>query len=177
MARTIRDTGVLIGFSPEGTCVYSDLVPLGNYWDGEHVWDSSEQVCKLRLAILEAICSTPPASCSKNSRAVSIWTPASFLEVGRSMRTARIKNIASSGRSTFTVCQPPNKQVQRTVIRRCGRGGARPLNCGVGPGGICEDGILHVRGCQVHCLVRTKASRRLPLCSVPKVLGALFSRN
>jgi hypothetical protein len=52
MARTIRDTAVLIGLSPESACVYSDLVPLGEYWDGEHAWDSSEQVRQLRMATL-----------------------------------------------------------------------------------------------------------------------------
>jgi hypothetical protein len=46
---TIADTAVLLGFSPEATCVYSALVPLEEYWDGEHPWDESEGIQRLRL--------------------------------------------------------------------------------------------------------------------------------
>ena len=49
-ALRIRDTAILVGFSPDGSCVYSDLVSLDEYWDGEHVWDSSEGVKSLKLA-------------------------------------------------------------------------------------------------------------------------------
>ena len=52
-AKRIKDTAVLVGLSPEGQCVYSALVPLGDYWDGEHVWDSGEEVVKLRLEKLK----------------------------------------------------------------------------------------------------------------------------
>jgi hypothetical protein len=40
---------MLIGLDPGGHCVYSASVPLGEYWDGEHVWDSDEQVRALKL--------------------------------------------------------------------------------------------------------------------------------
>jgi hypothetical protein len=46
---TITDTAILIGWSPEGRCVYSAAVPLGQYRDGDHVWDSHEAVKRLRL--------------------------------------------------------------------------------------------------------------------------------
>jgi hypothetical protein len=49
MSRAITDTAVLIGFSQDGKCVYSDSIPLGDYWDGEHVWDSTEGVQGLHL--------------------------------------------------------------------------------------------------------------------------------
>jgi hypothetical protein len=49
MSRAITDRAVLIGFSPEGKCVYSESIPLGDYWDGDHAWDSGEQVKRLRL--------------------------------------------------------------------------------------------------------------------------------
>ncbi len=49
MSRAITDTAVLIGFSPEGKCVYSESIPLGEYWDGEHAWDNGEDVKRLRL--------------------------------------------------------------------------------------------------------------------------------
>jgi hypothetical protein len=45
----IRDQAVLIGYSPEGSCVYSALLPLDKYWDGEHAWDAAATVKKLRL--------------------------------------------------------------------------------------------------------------------------------
>jgi hypothetical protein len=46
----ILDTAILVGYSPEGTCVYSARIPLGDYWDGEHAWDSGDDVKELRLA-------------------------------------------------------------------------------------------------------------------------------
>ena len=49
MSRAITDTAVLIGSSPEGKCVYSESIPLEEYWDGEHAWDSGEDVKRLRL--------------------------------------------------------------------------------------------------------------------------------
>jgi hypothetical protein len=45
----IRDTAILVGYNPEGTCVYSTQLPLHEYWDGDHVWDSGEGVKGLRL--------------------------------------------------------------------------------------------------------------------------------
>ncbi len=53
MSRSITDTAILIGFSPEGTCVYSEVIPLHEYWDGEHVWDSGEKIIELRLRKLK----------------------------------------------------------------------------------------------------------------------------
>jgi hypothetical protein len=47
--REIRDSAVLIGFNPEGECVYSAQLPLGDYWDGEHIWDTDSGVQDLRL--------------------------------------------------------------------------------------------------------------------------------
>jgi hypothetical protein len=46
---TITDTAILIGWSPEGKCVYSAAVPLDQYQNGDHVWDSHEAVKRLRL--------------------------------------------------------------------------------------------------------------------------------
>jgi hypothetical protein len=45
----ISDSAVLIGFDPEGNCVYSAFMPLGDYWDEIHVWDSDAGVTTLRL--------------------------------------------------------------------------------------------------------------------------------
>ncbi len=50
--RAIVDTAVLIGTSPDGECVYSAMVPLGEYWDGDHPWDSGETVRSLHLSLL-----------------------------------------------------------------------------------------------------------------------------
>jgi len=46
----IRDTAILVGYNPEGVCVYSESIPLGDYWDGDHVWDSAEAIKELSLA-------------------------------------------------------------------------------------------------------------------------------
>jgi hypothetical protein len=47
--RLLKDCAILIGYSPEGQCVYSTQMPLSDYWDGEHVWDSGTGVQDLRL--------------------------------------------------------------------------------------------------------------------------------
>jgi hypothetical protein len=53
MKLQLRDTAVLVGTSPDGKCVYSASIGLGEYWDGEHPWDSDAQVVALRLARLQ----------------------------------------------------------------------------------------------------------------------------
>ena len=45
----IYDRAVLIGYNPEGECIYSEIIEFGDYYDGEHVWDDGETVKKLRL--------------------------------------------------------------------------------------------------------------------------------
>jgi hypothetical protein len=45
----IKSKAVLIGCDPDGKCVYSDILDLSDYYDGEHVWDKSSQVRRLRL--------------------------------------------------------------------------------------------------------------------------------
>lgn len=47
--RKICHHAILIGFNSAGDCVYSEAIPLDDYWDGEHVWDSSGGVKKLKL--------------------------------------------------------------------------------------------------------------------------------
>ena len=53
MKRQLKDIAVLIGTSPDGKCVYSASIELGDYWDGEHPWDTSHEVVALRLARLQ----------------------------------------------------------------------------------------------------------------------------
>lgn len=45
----IRGQAVLIGYNADGNCVYSDLLDLSDYYDGEHVWDDAMKVKKLKL--------------------------------------------------------------------------------------------------------------------------------
>ena len=45
----ISDTAIVLDFSPDAVCVYSALVPLDEYWDGGHPWDSSNEAKRLRL--------------------------------------------------------------------------------------------------------------------------------
>jgi len=51
--RQIKDCAILIGLSQTGSCVYSAILSLGDYWDGEHVWDSGTKVKKLKLEKLK----------------------------------------------------------------------------------------------------------------------------
>ena len=53
MNRQIKDTAILVGTTPDGQCVYSASIDLGDYWDGEHPWDSNTQIIALRLAKLQ----------------------------------------------------------------------------------------------------------------------------
>ncbi len=48
-ALKIRSTAILIGYDPEGHCIYSEAIDLGDYYDGVHVWDKGENVKKMRL--------------------------------------------------------------------------------------------------------------------------------
>ena len=47
--RQLKDTALLIGFSPEGQCVYSVQLSLSEYWDDEHPWDTDDGIQSLRL--------------------------------------------------------------------------------------------------------------------------------
>ena len=47
--RKLRDCVLLIGYNPEGHCVYSSQMRLADCWDGEHVWDADNGVQNLRL--------------------------------------------------------------------------------------------------------------------------------
>jgi len=53
MKRQLKDIALLIGTSPDGNCVYSASIDLGDYWDGEHPWDSSAEIIALSLARLQ----------------------------------------------------------------------------------------------------------------------------
>jgi hypothetical protein len=57
--REIRDSAVLIGFNPEGECVYSAQLPLGDYWDGEHIWDTDSGGVESLLFYLSLLLAFP----------------------------------------------------------------------------------------------------------------------
>lgn len=45
----IKSRAILIGYDPEGNCVYSEALELSKYYDGVHVWDKADNVKKMRL--------------------------------------------------------------------------------------------------------------------------------
>jgi hypothetical protein len=47
--RKIRSKAILIGYDPDGRCVYNDIMDLSDYYEREHVWDSAAPVQKLKL--------------------------------------------------------------------------------------------------------------------------------
>lgn len=49
----VRDVAVLIGLNPQGQCVYSEITELGDYWDGEHVWDDDKDIKELQMEKLK----------------------------------------------------------------------------------------------------------------------------
>lgn len=48
--RQLKDCALLIGYNPEGQCVYSAQLSLADYWDGDHVWDSGTESSQIRLS-------------------------------------------------------------------------------------------------------------------------------
>lgn len=48
-AEVLRDTAKLIGFDQFDDIVYSVRLPLNEYYDGEHPWDSTEGVRALNM--------------------------------------------------------------------------------------------------------------------------------
>jgi hypothetical protein len=46
----LYDTAKLIGYNQFDDIVYSERLSLCDYYDGEHIWDSSEGILKLRMA-------------------------------------------------------------------------------------------------------------------------------
>ena len=53
MSLNVTSAAVLIGYDSAGTCVYSDFLDLGDYYDGEHAWDVAEGRRQLRLCRLK----------------------------------------------------------------------------------------------------------------------------
>ena len=47
--RQLKDSALLIGYNADGACVYTAQMPLEDYWDGEHIWDTDTGVQDLRL--------------------------------------------------------------------------------------------------------------------------------
>ena len=47
--RQLKDCALLIGCNPEGLCVYTAKLPLADYWDGGHIWDTDTGIQNLRL--------------------------------------------------------------------------------------------------------------------------------
>jgi hypothetical protein len=45
----IKSAAVLIGYNPDGKCVYSEIIGLDDYYDGEHVWDKTTAIKRLHL--------------------------------------------------------------------------------------------------------------------------------
>lgn len=78
--RVLKDCAILIGYSPEGQCVYSAQMPLSDYWDGEHVWDSDTGVQDLRLERVRGYLFDETGF--RNLRASLILTPASIDPAG-----------------------------------------------------------------------------------------------
>jgi hypothetical protein len=48
----IKSKAVLIGFNVDRACVYSEILDISEYYDGEHVWDNTASVKKLKLVRL-----------------------------------------------------------------------------------------------------------------------------
>ena len=45
----IKSTSVLIGFNSKGSCIYSEILDLSDYYDSEHVCDKRSSIKKLKL--------------------------------------------------------------------------------------------------------------------------------
>jgi hypothetical protein len=85
----LKDCALLVGLNPEGNCVYSAAIALGEYWDGEHVWDSDKQVKKMKLQKVLGFLFGSREICCSSLKARSISKRASSRADGRVMKTAR----------------------------------------------------------------------------------------
>jgi len=45
----IKSTAVLIGYNSDGRCVYSEILDIHDYYDGEHIWDNATAIKRLKL--------------------------------------------------------------------------------------------------------------------------------
>ncbi|WP_044300628.1 hypothetical protein, partial [Rhodopirellula sallentina] len=52
MVEKLYDTAKLVGYNQFGDVVYSVRLPLHEYYDGEHSWDSGDGVLELRMTKL-----------------------------------------------------------------------------------------------------------------------------
>jgi hypothetical protein len=48
----IKSTAILIGYNDEDRCVYSEIIDIHDYYDGEHVWDEPASVKRLKLQMV-----------------------------------------------------------------------------------------------------------------------------
>jgi hypothetical protein len=55
----IKSTAILIGYNPEGRCVYSEILDIHEYYDGEHVWDRSTPIKRLKLQRIKGYLFSP----------------------------------------------------------------------------------------------------------------------
>jgi hypothetical protein len=49
----LKSVAVLIGYRADGKCVYSEVLDLSDYYDGEHVWDHSASVKRIKMTRLK----------------------------------------------------------------------------------------------------------------------------
>jgi len=49
----IKSTAILIAYNPAGKCVYSEILDVSDYYDGDHVWDDATSIKRLRLQRLK----------------------------------------------------------------------------------------------------------------------------
>lgn len=74
----IKGKAILIGYSPEGQCVYSEIIPLSQYYDGEHVWDNRDQIKKLRLQSIKGFLFNSEAELDQEFESVFDLTTGSY---------------------------------------------------------------------------------------------------
>jgi hypothetical protein len=45
----LKNCAILIGYSKEDTCIYSEAISIDEYYDGTHIWDDCKKMTKLKL--------------------------------------------------------------------------------------------------------------------------------
>lgn len=87
-ALKIRSTAILIGYDPEGNCIYSEALDLGDYYDGLHVWDKGENVKKMRLQSMKGYLFNSDACWTRSSRTSLTWRRVFTRRAAPDLRTA-----------------------------------------------------------------------------------------
>lgn len=82
----IKSTAILIGYDINDRCVYSDILDVSDYYDGEHVWDDSRAIKRLKLRRVKEYIFNPKGELDQESETYFDPSTGKFDESASSVR-------------------------------------------------------------------------------------------